>query len=186
MRRKKRPDAVRRQLLDAAARIVGEDGPGRLTLDIAARAAGVSKGGLLHHFPNKQALLDGLLDDMLERLERRIADAMAADPDPAGRFSRAYLDAVSGDAASEDLRRDGLLSVALLGEAGLRARWSAWLDGMAARHDDADDDTRGWIVRLAADGLWMADLAGTPDSLRERRADVLAMLRALTRGGAQA
>ena len=41
-----------------------------VTLDAVSQAAGVSKGGLLHHFPNKMALLDGLFDDLIGKLRR--------------------------------------------------------------------------------------------------------------------
>ena len=42
------------QLLEAAAAIVNEQGSEYLTLDAVAHKAGVSKGGLLYHFKNKQ------------------------------------------------------------------------------------------------------------------------------------
>ncbi len=54
-----RKDPARRhqQLLESAAMIAGRDGIASLSLNAVAREAGVSKGGLLHHFPNKQALI---------------------------------------------------------------------------------------------------------------------------------
>ena len=50
------------QLLQAAAAIVDEQGSEYLTLDAVAKKAGVSKGGLLYHFKNKFALIQGLVD----------------------------------------------------------------------------------------------------------------------------
>lgn len=41
--------------------IAGRDGIAALSLNAVAREAGVSKGGLLHHFPNKQALIFALV-----------------------------------------------------------------------------------------------------------------------------
>src|SRR3546814_10243849 len=52
--RKKQPELVRRSLIDCAARIVAEAGVGGATIQAVADAAGVTKGGLLHHFPSKQ------------------------------------------------------------------------------------------------------------------------------------
>lgn len=52
---------ARERLLDAAERVVAESGATHLTLDNVAKSAGVSKGGLLYHFPNKEALLEGML-----------------------------------------------------------------------------------------------------------------------------
>ena len=89
--RKKQPQAVRQLLLGVAAGLCIERGASGLTLDAVAAAAGVSKGGLLHHFPSKAALLEGLLDDLIDRLDAAIHQAMLDDPDPTGRFTRAYL-----------------------------------------------------------------------------------------------
>ena len=50
----------------AAAKVIERDGAGRLTLEKVAAEAGVSKGGLLYHYPSKDALLQGLLDHLLE------------------------------------------------------------------------------------------------------------------------
>ena len=63
--RKKQPALVRQQLLEVAARLASEQGMAAVTLDAVSGASGVSKGGLLHHFPNKNALLEGLLDSLL-------------------------------------------------------------------------------------------------------------------------
>src|SRR5262245_6961481 len=89
--RKKQPEAVRQILLDVAARLGVDKGAASVTLDAVSREAGVSKGGLLHHFPSKSDLLDGLLDDLVDRLEAAIREEMLADPEPHGRFTRAYL-----------------------------------------------------------------------------------------------
>jgi len=48
---------LRDRILDAAGQLVTGQGTRHLTLDGVAQAAGVSKGGLLHHFPGKDALL---------------------------------------------------------------------------------------------------------------------------------
>ena len=55
------PDAPTR-ILDAAEAIVRRAGVAALTLEAAAREAGVSKGGLLYHYGSKEALLTGLLN----------------------------------------------------------------------------------------------------------------------------
>ncbi len=54
-------DETRDSLIDAAKRVIQRDGAAHLTLDAVAKEAGVSKGGLLYHFPSKQALLRGMV-----------------------------------------------------------------------------------------------------------------------------
>jgi AcrR family transcriptional regulator len=79
-----RPDRgnSRERILAAAAEIVGQVGSGRLTLDAVAERAGISKGGLLYNFPSKDALLQGMIQRLIdeaaiekERLRRAQPDA---------------------------------------------------------------------------------------------------------------
>jgi AcrR family transcriptional regulator len=56
----------RERILDAAAELVRDVGAGRLTLEAVAERAGLSKGGLLYNFPTKDALLQDMLERMIE------------------------------------------------------------------------------------------------------------------------
>jgi AcrR family transcriptional regulator len=58
----------REKILDAAAELVSEIGAGRLTLDGVAERAGLSKGGLLYNFPTKEALLQGMIQRLIDQV----------------------------------------------------------------------------------------------------------------------
>jgi AcrR family transcriptional regulator len=60
---------TRTAVLEAALAIIARDGPGRLTLDAIAREAGLSKGGLMHQFATKDAVLKALLERQTEYFE---------------------------------------------------------------------------------------------------------------------
>lgn len=64
----KRP-AARAKILEAASAIAREIGPGQLSLDAVAARAGVSKGGLLYHFPTKAQLVRALVEGYLEEVQ---------------------------------------------------------------------------------------------------------------------
>ncbi|WP_353171902.1 TetR/AcrR family transcriptional regulator [Paracandidimonas soli] len=178
--RKKQPVVVRRQLLDEAAALAVEQGLTGLTLEAVARAAGVSKGGLLHHFPSKHALLEALCDEFLRRLEERIAQAMAQDEIETGRFARAYLDAMASRDWMAGNGQWAVLSVMLFSEPEWRRRWHDWVEGRLRQNGDIDASPATWIVRLAADGLWLSDLVEGRQSQPQRRKAVLEELRAMT------
>lgn len=57
--------STRSRILDAADALARSDGPGHLSLDAVAQKAGVSKGGLLYHFPTKTRLLEALVEEFL-------------------------------------------------------------------------------------------------------------------------
>jgi AcrR family transcriptional regulator len=56
-------------MLDAAEAIVLESGARHMTLDAVAARARVSKGGLLYHFPTKEALLRAMLERFSKQAE---------------------------------------------------------------------------------------------------------------------
>jgi AcrR family transcriptional regulator len=74
----------RAQILDAAARTVEQQGAGHLTIDAVAAQAGLSKGGVLYHFPSKRALLAAMLEDLLESAtaRNRTLEAQLGDTTP--------------------------------------------------------------------------------------------------------
>jgi AcrR family transcriptional regulator len=54
-------------ILAAAARIVDARSAGHLTIDAVACDAAVSQGRALCYFPSKRALLEGMLERLLEQ-----------------------------------------------------------------------------------------------------------------------
>ncbi len=78
------PPAARDKVLDAFERLLIEHGERETTLDAVARAAGVSKGGLIYHFGSREALIDGLLG----RLEQLADEDLVADERRSGGSGR--------------------------------------------------------------------------------------------------
>lgn len=179
--RRKQPELVRRTLLDCVAKLAAEQGPAAVTIQAVADAAGVTKGGLLHHFASRQALIEAVFTDLLDQLDNEIESLMAADPDPAGRFTRAYVRACFADRVLGASSLWAALAVSLITEPGLRRLWSQWLDARLERHKDTDDTPTLAIVRLAADGVWLSDLLEKDSVSRRDLAALEPQLLALTR-----
>jgi AcrR family transcriptional regulator len=168
-------------LLQAAANVVRRDGSDALTLERVAAEAGVSKGGLLYHFDSKAALVRGLVDALVAGFETKLGTIEDGEP---GSFTRAYLRATAQPSGHDEAVTAALLAaVAVAPELlePLRARYRVW-----AKRFDADgiDATDALIVRLASDGLWLAELLGFEPPSRKRRQQVLARLSALTKHSA--
>jgi AcrR family transcriptional regulator len=155
----------RTQLLDAAVAVVRREGAAALTLDAVAAEAGVSKGGLLYHFASKRELLDALVARWLDEFQRDIDEA-------GGTFPVGYVRASDGAKAEEA----GLLA-ALIADpavlAAVRERYATWQDRIVTEGGDPVEAT---VARLAADGLWLADLLGMAPPEGELRMRVLARL----------
>ena len=155
--RKKRPDIVRRDLLQNAITLAARQGLTALSLQQVAEAAGVTKGGLLHHFPNKQALIDAVFDVLVTQFNQGLQEAMAPDPEPYGRFSRAYLDLCLVDVS--DLDEWSALWRSVMMDPHLSIRWGAWLTDQLKRYGEEETGPTLEAVRFAADGIWMGRFA---------------------------
>lgn len=161
MKRQHIANETRRAILGAAAQIVSAQGSDALTLEAVARVAGVSKGGLLYHFPGKEALIVGMVEHLLDEFDTAIQHELAAEAaGQAGRWTRAFVRATF---LPEQQQRD--TSAALLAAvaanpellAPMRARYESWQAQIDA---DGLGPARGLMVRLALDGLWFSDLLG--------------------------
>src|SRR3954465_8560915 len=162
-----RTSRTRDRLLDAAGAVVRRDGAQALTLDAVAAEAAVSKGGLLYHFGSKRELVEGMVERWLKEFQRDMDEA-----DPA--FVRGYVRA--SDPAGMHTDELGMLA-ALIADPSLlvtvRRQYGIWQDRVEREGGDPVDAT---VARLAADGLWLAELLGMGPPTGELRERVLERL----------
>jgi AcrR family transcriptional regulator len=144
---------------------------------VAARTT-VSKGALLHHFPSKIALLEGMIDHLGEMHADSILAEAARDPEPYGRNARAYLRAtVNEPFTPQDISIGRVVMAACAIEPTLAQRWNTWIDKV--KIDDPSDPVGAddaLMLRLIADGLWMSDIFGTHAVSLDQRQALLSLL----------
>jgi len=165
-------------IVDAAEAVVLEGGAAHMTLAAVAAKAGVSKGGLLYHFPTKETLLKAMLDRRVQRYEelrkKKYAE-LAAEPARAvkayilstldrdrkmDRIGAAILAAVAHDPSLlEPTRHDYQRRLAKLAPSGIRPERAA-------------------VIALAADGLRLLEILSLSPLEDGQRKEVIAeMLR---------
>src|SRR3546814_6518291 len=98
-----------------------------------ADSAKVTKGGLFHHFPNKQALVEGVLADQFEKLDAVLDDIIAADRLPYGRFTRAYVTLIFDHPRARSPW--ATLAGMMIADPAIRARWATWIAERLTRQD---------------------------------------------------
>lgn len=86
----------RARILAAAGKVFAEQGPSGSTEQVAAEA-GVAIGTVFRHFPTKQALLQAIMKDLLERLAGQARELAAHDDPAAGLFT--FFTSLVGQAA---------------------------------------------------------------------------------------
>jgi AcrR family transcriptional regulator len=173
------------RILDAAETLIIARGVTALTLEAAAREAGVSKGGLLYHFASKEALIEALLRRLAAFIAQEFAACVAAQPEGQGRVARAMLEWGFGEgdlACNERHERAGAVFLAAFHhDPALLAPIRAVIADMrAAVAADGLPPGHGAAIMAAGDGLFMARLFSlyTPSSaeLSEMRAALSALL----------
>jgi AcrR family transcriptional regulator len=100
-----RADAARnrRKIFDAAARLVAERGPGAVTMNAVAQAAGIGVGTVYRRFGDVAQLLFALLDDRERQFQERfLSGPPPLGPDaPAADRLRSFLHALADHIAAQ-------------------------------------------------------------------------------------
>jgi AcrR family transcriptional regulator len=177
---------ARERLLDAAERLVLETGAAHLTLDAVAKFAGVSKGGLLYHFPSKDSLLEAMLARYFAQIDAQVAARcrVRRGKRSVGAEFRERMKVLLELPA--DRRAAGAALMAASADkpelmAQCRARYRGLIDGMRRLPGGFE---RSALVLLAVSGLVFGELLQlSPYTPAERSRLVKALLRAVERNG---
>ena len=78
---------LRRALVEAAERILENEGPSALSLRAVAREAGVSAAAPYHHFKDKNELLAAIAQEGFELLAQAMREGAAHEEDPRRRLN---------------------------------------------------------------------------------------------------
>ena len=155
-----------------------------MTIEAVADEAGLSKGGVLYHFHSKESLIAAMVASLVERFEADIKTARHEEEledkrSAPGGWLRAYIHASAGPAEDDED------TVALLAAVSTDPRLLAPLQEQYARWQaqaeaDGGDPALATVIRLALDGLWMADLFGLAPPQGALRDQVFAALERMT------
>lgn len=169
--------------LDAALHVISEEGAPRLTLAQVAQAAGVSKGGLLHHYPSKDALLRALLLREFTVFRAAVEGQAETFGSAPGARTRALVTVSFATPGSGQNLLLSLLAAVFERPALLdafRAEWTAYRQSFL--HDGLPA-AQALLIQFALDGLYFAELLGLEPPTGRLRDDLRQTLLTLTEGG---
>jgi len=152
----------RRKVIDAAAGLFRSRGFNAVSMIEVAQAVGLSKPGLYHHWPGKEALLLAIVGVTSQLLLRQLEDARAASEDPGARmqaFMRSRLEVVAHyqDLFTVTWQERAILSSGSFGRLSHTAE--RYRDGVRALIDEAKSvgliraDIDSHLLMLAIDGM---------------------------------
>lgn len=171
----------RDEILEATRRLTLRQGVVP-SLNAVAADAGVSKGGLIHHFPSRAALVAGLAQSAMERVDAAMRDAASR-----GAAAVTWLRLSVPDDEELMLFRSLAAAYRVAGEADAELARSAleavqrW-ERMIA--DEVGDAARAQVIRLVGDGLAANVIAGLEPTPSASQMDALAASLGIRPGGA--
>ena len=144
--------------MDAAQQVAGQVGAGKLTQDKGACECGMSKGGLLYNFPNKDALLSAMLDRLLEQHRQILATEERMLDDEPNRCLKAILRSMACHQMA-----DPEVYLSLLAAAAQQPELLAPVRETLATHyqrltSESTDPQLAVLLWLAAEGLLFHDI----------------------------
>ncbi|WP_257166626.1 TetR/AcrR family transcriptional regulator [Bradyrhizobium sp. SRS-191] len=149
-----RSERSRKAALTAALTIIARDGPGRLTLDAIARESGLSKGGLMHQFPSKEAVLRALLEQQFSHFDEFASKFRTEAGEAGGQSELATQIAISRELIAQQYSVAQAMLGALAQEPSLLADARAKdAERLAEIRGEADDAELAVLRWAAARGL---------------------------------
>jgi|GEM_PF-363311 AcrR family transcriptional regulator len=94
------------KICEAAIRIASRDGLLAMTLENVARETGITKGGVMYHFPSKDELIRGVLEYFSQQCETMLMRRVIDDPEPRMRWARCMLDCLFPQSPAESKPND--------------------------------------------------------------------------------
>lgn len=155
---------MRTRILAAARRLTLDTGAVP-SLNAVVSAAGVSKGGLIHHFPTRAALVAGLARQALKEVDEAMTRAAAS-----GDAARTWLRLSMPDAAeralmqalAEGFHADDEATRSLLAESrSALERWEGLIEA------EVGDPVRARAIRLVGDALVANAVVGVEPEPRD-------------------
>ncbi|WBB59120.1 TetR family transcriptional regulator [Streptomyces sp. WMMC500] len=148
----------RTPILEAAVRVVERSGITALTLDAAAAEAGLTKPGLMYHFPTRDALLLAIQRHLTELLDAQLRAELGKPFEEATARERAaaYVRCCGQGAGAGTA--DFVFMVASATRPELARIWDEFADRWAPEPPGPDPDPEAldlFLARVAADGLWL-------------------------------
>lgn len=166
----------RELILNAAEELVMDLGAAHLTMDAVAARASVSKGGVLHHFPTKTALIQAMLD----RLLATFAADLEAIERIAGASLKGHLRAWINLSQTTDARLDRISAALLSASANdpelLKPFAQMLRDRLTSYQLERPSDGLTSVIFTAIEGYWLFNALGlSPLSGENKSAFFLAL-----------
>ncbi len=182
MGKNKKADQTKEAIFQACSRILRREGFSKLTLKAVAEEAGISKGGLLYHFPNKSSMINALFEYHNTKFENRLQAILEKEDGKPGAYLRAYAKASieeAADPSNADLYASLFAAEERFSGAHqlMREKYDRW---QMEVEKSGLDPAWATLLRLTVDGFWFALINRYAPPQRKQLKKITEMILSLT------
>lgn len=170
----------RTEILDAAIRVVDALGAPDITYASVANEAGMTKAGVMYHFPSRDEMMVAVIEHVIDRWQAELEAALAhpfAESTLTDRVKAFLTFAGEGSVTQGEF----VVFAEAVGRPELSAPWRDYLHKWFDFGTDIDT-TPQLIVWLAINGLWISDATGVTTVTPAQRSALLSRLLQLVEG----
>jgi AcrR family transcriptional regulator len=174
---------VKNQILDAAGAIVAEKGAAHLTFDALVKKTDMSKGGILYHYKNKNALLQAMMDRMIVAFEQHREQIKKVDTTSVLPDAKTYILAAHSKSAKDYNRDLGVLAAAANNPELLEPMREHYRKNSAQSRTNKKMMGLNTLLYLAIDGYWLLSALGLNFITKEQKEEMLKTAQKLAEDG---
>ncbi len=170
------------QIFSAVMELILQGGLPAVTLSSVCKRAEISKGGLMHHYPSKEALVDAFVSRSADECLKEIHEQLAPIAIGGGKRMKAFVDLMLKDPAMckpESSREMAAVMIALM-QGRMTSHADDYYDRLAfeLRGDGVSQAIIELIV-ASVDGLWLQAAVMPAERVARRATQIRLQLRRL-------
>lgn len=159
---KKQPEIIRKAILNEAMILAARTGVSGISIQAIADAVGITKGGVFHHFKNKNILIMAMMNESINQVDKWVEAILSKESDHYyGQFTRAYIAIVLMITGKNGTRFIwSALLMTIITDNSFSYLWQQWLCKKLEQYRTTDSYYELELIRLAVDGIWLKIITG--------------------------
>ena len=158
-KKKKEPIENRKLILETAVELANTQELSQISFDALSKKCGLSKGGIIHHFPTKESIFDTLFKENFEEYKNWVQEEIKSQdlPNPA----MALLTITLRKCNDESYRK--LMKViykCLVNNEQYCQLWNEWFSEYIIKDLDKDSEIKTLLGFLVTIGIWNMNTLG--------------------------
>lgn len=158
-KRKKEPVENRKLILEAAVDLAGHLELSQISFDALSKKCGLSKGGIIHHFPNRDTILHTLFKESMDEFTIRFHKELdiSIHESPALTYLRL---SVNDSKKPKNRKMMKLIFKCLVNNEAYCQIWNRWVTEHILKGLTEEEKSSALTILLIADGLWYGEVLG--------------------------